>query len=213
MIQNYTFNKKIKKNGPNFQLELILPNNFNNIEYKIYGEEGFVHYGIYTSVKNIVLDNVLIIIINKLQNLFINIKSVNEETEYFDFLNIYNNVDNLKKNIKIDIKRKISGLDDQTNIFLDNIISDKNENLNNKKDLLNNEDDIIKKNISTHDLFNYFVKKDNKDNDSSDEDDTDDDAENDTENDTEDDAENDIEDDAENNNEEDEDSDEKEIDK
>ena len=194
MIQNYTFNKKIKKNGANFQLELILPNNFNNIEYKIYGEEGFVHYGIYTSVKNISLDNVLIIIINKLQNLFINIKSVNEETEYFDFLNIYNNVEHLKKNIKMDIKRKISELDDQTNMFLDNIISDKNENLNNKKNLLNNEDDIIKKNISTHDLFNYFVKKENKD--SSDEDDTDDDSENDA-------------DDAE----EDEYSDEKEIDK
>jgi hypothetical protein len=197
MIQNYTFNKKIKKNGANFQLELILPNNFNNIEYKIYGEEGFVHYGIYTSVKNISLDNVLIIIINKLQNLFINIKSVNEETEYFDFLNIYNNVEHLKKNIKMDIKRKISELDDQTNMFLDNIISDKNENLNNKKNLLNNEDDIIKKNISTHDLFNYFVKKENKD--SSDEDDTDDDSENDA-----DDAEED---------EEDEYSDEKEIDK
>lgn len=180
MIQNYTFNKKIKKNGANFQLELTLPNNFNNIEYKIYGEEGFVHYGKYTSVKNILLDNVLIIIINKLQNLFINIKSVNEETEYFDFLNIYNNVDHLKKNIKMDIKRKISGLDDQTNIFLDNIISDKNENLNNKKNLLNNEDDVIKKNISTHDLFNYFVKKENN---SSDEDDTDDDVENDTEDD------------------------------
>ena len=172
MIQNYTFNKKIKKNGINFQLEVILPNNFNNIEYKIYGEEGFVHYGIYTSIKNISLDNVLIIIINKLQNLFINIKSVNEDTEYFDFLNIYNNVDHLKKNIKMDIKRKISGLDDQTNIFLDNIISDKNENLNSEKDLLNNEDDIIKKNVSTHDLFNYFIKKENKD--SSDEDDTDD---------------------------------------
>ena len=197
MIQNYTFNKKIKKNGANFQLELILPNNFNNIEYKIYGEEGFVHYGIYTSVKNISLDNVLIIIINKLQNLFINIKSVNEETEYFDFLNIYNNVEHLKKNIKMDIKRKISELDDQTNMFLDNIISDKNENLYNKKNLLNNEDDIIKKNISTHDLFNYFVKKENKD--SSDEDDTDDDSENDA-----DDAEED---------EEDEYSDEKEIDK
>ena len=197
MIQNYTFNKKIKKNGANFQLELILPNNFNNIEYKIYGEEGFIHYGIYTSVKNISLDNVLIIIINKLQNLFINIKSVNEETEYFDFLNIYNNVEHLKKNIKMDIKRKISELDDQTNMFLDNIISDKNENLNNKKNLLNNEDDIIKKNISTHDLFNYFVKKENKD--SSDEDDTDDDSENDA-----DDAEED---------EEDEYSDEKEIDK
>jgi len=88
MIQNYTFNKKIKKNGTNFQIELILPNNFNNIEYKIYGEEGFVHYGIYTSIKNISLDNVLIIIINKLQNLFINIKSVNENNEYFDFFNI-----------------------------------------------------------------------------------------------------------------------------
>ena len=197
MIQNYNFNKKIKKNGTNFQLEIVLPNNFNNIEYKIYGEEGFVHYGIYTSVKNISLDNILIIIINKLQNLFINIKSVNEETEYFDFLNIYNNVDNLKKNIKIDIKRKISGMDDQTNIFLDNIISDKNE-----KDILNNEDDIlIKKNLSTHDLFNYFVKKENKDS-SDDEDDADDadDAEDD---------EDDVEDDAED----DEDSDEKEINK
>ena len=179
MIQNYTFNKKIKKNGAHFQLEIVLPNNFNNIEYKIYGEEGFVHYGIYTSVKNIVLDNVLIIIINKLQNLFINIKSVNEETEYFDFLNIYNNIDHLKKNIKMDIKRKISTLDDQTNIFLDNIIYDKNENLNNEKDILKNEDDIIiKKNVSSHDLFNYFVKKEHKDNnDSSDEGDIEDEDE------------------------------------
>jgi hypothetical protein len=179
MIQNYTFNKKIKKNGAHFQLEIVLPNNFNNIEYKIYGEEGFVHYGIYTSVKNIVLDNVLIIIINKLQNLFINIKSVNEETEYFDFLNIYNNIDHLKKNIKMDIKRKISTLDDQTNIFLDNIIYDKNENLNNEKDILKNEDDIIiKKKISSNDLFNYFVKKEHKDNnDSSDEEDTEDEDE------------------------------------
>ena len=179
MIQNYTFNKKIKKNGAHFQLEIVLPNNFNNIEYKIYGEEAFVHYGIYTSVKNIVLDNVLIIIINKLQNLFINIKSVNEETEYFDFLNIYNNIDHLKKNIKMDIKRKISTLDDQTNIFLDNIIYDKNENLNNEKDILKNEDDIIiKKNVSSHDLFNYFVKKEHKDNnDSSDEGDIEDEDE------------------------------------
>ena len=103
MIQNYTFNKKIKKNGANFQLELTLPNNFNNIEYKIYGEEGFVHYGIYTSIKNILLDNVLIIIINKLQNLFINIL-INETIEYFDFYNMY-------KNINIDIKKVIKNND------------------------------------------------------------------------------------------------------
>jgi hypothetical protein len=175
MIQNYTFNKKIKKNGTNFQLEVVLPTNFNNIEYKIYGEEGFVHYGIYTSIKNISLDNVLIIIINKLQNLFINIKSVDDNTEYFDFLNIYNNIDHLKRNITIDIKRKISALDDQTNIFLDNIIFDKTENLNDEKDILKNEDDMIKKRISSNDLFNYFLKKDT--NDSSDEDDTEDEEE------------------------------------
>ena len=80
----------------------------------------------------------------------------------------------------MDIKRKISTLDDQTNIFLDNIIYDKNENLNNEKDILKNEDDIIiKKKISSNDLFNYFVKKEHKDNnDSSDEEDTEDEDEN-----------------------------------
>jgi hypothetical protein len=79
----------------------------------------------------------------------------------------------------MDIKRKISTLDDQTNIFLDNIIYDKNENLNNEKDILKNEDDIIiKKKISSNDLFNYFVKKEHKDNnDSSDEEDTEDEDE------------------------------------
>ncbi len=167
MIQNYTFNKKIKKTGDYFQLEIILPNNFNNIEYKIYGDEGFVHYGLYKSIKNVSLDNILIIIINKIQNLFINIKTINDDIEYFDFLNNYDNNDTLKKNIKMDIKRKVNIIDDQTNTYLDNIIND-------EKDVLEKDTNNSKKSISSHDLFNYFVKKNNE---SSDDEDDDDDEE------------------------------------
>jgi hypothetical protein len=156
MIQSYTFNKKIRKNGNHFQLEIVLPNNFNNIEYKIYGDEGFFHHGLYKSIKNVSLDNILIIIMNKIQNLFINIKSINDDLEYFDFFN-YNNNDSLKKNIKIDIKRKVNNIDDQANIYLDNIIIDEKE-----------DDNISKKNISSHDLFNYFVKKNNESSDDED---------------------------------------------
>jgi hypothetical protein len=103
MIQNYNFNKNIRKIDNNYALEILLPNDFSIIKYKIYGSDNFYHHGTYTISKNIKTNNILIIIIDKLQNLFINIL-INETIEYFDFYNMY-------KNINIDIKKVIKNND------------------------------------------------------------------------------------------------------
>lgn len=151
-MQKYIFNKNIKKNGFHFQLEIILPCLFYNLKYKIYGEEGFFYEGELNIHKNNSLDNIIIILFEKIQNMFIHIEMNNQI--YFDFLNICEE-EYIKKNIKLDIKRKFDITKDKSNIILDNIIvPEKKENC----------------------LFNYFKKEENNDI-SSDEEDTDEEPE------------------------------------
>ena len=120
MITNYDFEKNIKKNGNNQYLEIIIPNNLNNFIYKIYGDNGFIQHGKYSSYKNIKTVNIFTIIIDKLQTIFITIIIKNEK-EYFDFINMKNYI--INKNIKLDIKREINN-----NELIDKMIEEYKEN-------------------------------------------------------------------------------------
>lgn len=120
MIENYNFEKNIKKNGNNYFLEIILPNNFNNFIYKIYGDNGFIQHGKYTSYKNIKTINLITIIIDKLQNIFLSF-IVKNKKEYFDFINMKNCY--INKNIKMDIKREVNNND-----LLDKMMKEIKEN-------------------------------------------------------------------------------------
>jgi len=120
MIINYDFEKTIKKNGDNYFLEIVIPNNLNNFVYKIYGDNGYIQHGKYTCYKNIKSINLFTITIDKLQTIFITIIIKNEK-EYFDFINMENYF--INKNIKMDIKREFSNND-----LLDKMIEDYKEN-------------------------------------------------------------------------------------
>ena len=124
MITNYNFEKTIKKNGNNYYLEIIIPNNINNFVYKIYGDNGFIQHGKYTFYKNVKTINIFTIIIDNIQNLFFNIIIKNDK-EYFDFINMKNFL--VYKNIKMDIKREVNN-----NELLDKMIEEYRENNDNK---------------------------------------------------------------------------------
>ena len=167
MILNYNFEKKIKIHDGYYLLELKISHTIPNFYYKIYGNSGFIQHGRYSCNKNICLDNILIFTIDKLQNIFINIK-YGECNEYFDFLNMDEILNGLKskQNIKLDIKRKIDNVPDQSNIILDNVIN-------------------INKEIEKNTLFNYFNKDILNKSDSDEDDEKDDDDEEDDEDDDE----------------------------
>lgn len=104
MISHYNFSKSIKENNNIYFLELVIPHSFSNFSYKIYGDDGFVQNGKYTFYKNVNIDNIIVISINKIQQLFLNIKLLNN-IEYFDFINMSSML--INKNIKINIKKII----------------------------------------------------------------------------------------------------------
>lgn len=131
MIENYKFEKNIKKIDKDYFLEIILPGNFNNFVYKIYGDKGFIQQGKFTAYKIIKSNNIITIIINKLQYIFINI-SIKNKKEYFDFINMKNYY--ISKNIKMNIKRN-----DENNILIDKMIEQFKEN--NISDVESSSDD------------------------------------------------------------------------
>ena len=114
-ISNFNFEKNIFKTNNTYQLEIIFTQLFHDIEYKIYGEKECITYGkVYfndTKIKKMIILN-----IDVLENIFISIKKDNHE--YFEHVNLQkiyeelNVEENNKKNIKIDIKRKIKERND-----------------------------------------------------------------------------------------------------
>jgi hypothetical protein len=108
-MNNYNFDKYIYKRGVDYYIELNLPQNFKSFIYKIYGDEGYYNFGKFTSYKNSG-NNTFIISIDKPQMIFI-VLTLNKDTyEFFDFINMVSELDensiDIKKNIKLNIKRK-----------------------------------------------------------------------------------------------------------
>ena len=91
-IINYSLKKKIKKIKNKFYIELHLPLILNNISYKIYGDKNFIFTGKF-KIHNQNINNILIIPINIVQNIFILLTNNNDKTEYFDFFNMKNFID------------------------------------------------------------------------------------------------------------------------
>ena len=112
MINSYTFKKRIINNCDTYYLEIIFPDSFNDFIYKIYGDKGFIQHGKHNLYNNILKKNVLIIEIDKLQLIFISIIFSNKNDELFDFVNLHDLLD-VKKNIKINIKK----INSDNNIF------------------------------------------------------------------------------------------------
>ena len=108
-MNNYNFEKYIYKKNNDYYLEFNLPINFKSFIYKIYGNEGYFNFGKFTSYKNNG-NNTFIISINSPQLIFIVLSLNKGESEYFDFINMKNelekNLSHIKRNIKINIKRK-----------------------------------------------------------------------------------------------------------
>lgn len=108
-MNNYNFEKYIYKKNNDYYLEFNLPINFKSFIYKIYGNEGYFNFGKYTSYKNSG-NNTFIISISSPQLIFIVLTLNKGESEYFDFIDMKNELDenssDIKRNIKINIKRK-----------------------------------------------------------------------------------------------------------
>jgi len=106
-ITNFCFEKKIKKIKNQFYIEIYLPLILNNISYKIYGNKNFIFTGKLKLYNENNINNILIIPINKIQNIFILITD-NNKNEYFDFFNMNDYLDEcvFKKNIKLTITKK-----------------------------------------------------------------------------------------------------------
>jgi hypothetical protein len=108
-MNNYNFEKYIYKKENNYYLELNLPNNFSSFIYKIYGNEGYYNFGKFKYYKNSG-NNVFIININNPQTIFITFTLENEQKEYFDFINMIDEIENnpieIKRNIRVSVIRK-----------------------------------------------------------------------------------------------------------
>ena len=107
MISKLNLKKNLKKIKDIYYIELEIPNLLNDINYKIYGSNGFIHYGILNSYSSLNYNNIIVIPIDKIQNICITIKlnSDKKNIEYFDFFDMNNLLNISNKNIKIDVTR------------------------------------------------------------------------------------------------------------
>jgi len=87
-IISVNFEKSIKNINNNIYLQINLPTLLNNISYKIYGTKNFTYFGQFKINNGFNVKNILIIPIDKLQNIFILINNNNTSDEYYDFINM-----------------------------------------------------------------------------------------------------------------------------
>lgn len=139
-MNNYNFDKYIYKRGIDYYIELNLPQNFKSFIYKIYGNEGYYNFGKFTSYKNSG-KNIFIINVDKPQIIFI-LLTLNKDTyEFFDFINMVNELEensvDIKKNIKLNITRK----DNIEKEDIDNIMNNDDKDSDEESDDLSSEDE------------------------------------------------------------------------
>jgi hypothetical protein len=167
-ISNFNFEKNIFRKSNNiYQLEIILSSFFNNIEYKIYGEKECITYGnIYLNENK--TKNMIILNLDSLENIFIIVKKDN--SEYFQYVNLiqlFN--ENNKKNIKMDIKRRILEKDDLNKIIK---LYQKNEGSEDDSD---SEDDSEEEEDDSEEEEDSDSEEDEKEKDDNEDDDNEDD--------------------------------------
>jgi len=155
-MNNYNFEKYIFKKNKEYYLELNLPNNFTSFIYKIYGNEGYYNCGKFKSYINNG-NNRFIINIGIPQIIFITL-TLNNEGEYFDFINMKNEINNnlveIKQNIKLNIIRK-------ENINLDKLLK-KNINTNLLSNIESDEESDDSSESSSDDSSNIEEEKQNE---------------------------------------------------
>jgi len=126
-MNNYNFEKYIYKRGIDYYIELNLPQNFKSFIYKIYGNDGYYNFGKFTSYKNSG-NNTFIINVDKPQTIFILLTLYKDTHEFFDFINMVNelkdNLIDIKKNIKLNIMRKDNIQKEDIDNLIDNEESD-----------------------------------------------------------------------------------------
>jgi hypothetical protein len=107
MISKLNLKKNLKKIKDIYYIQIELPNLLNDINYKIYGSNGFINYGILNSYNSLNFNNILIIPIDEIQNICISIKlnSDKKNIEYFDFFDMNTLLNISNKNIKINVTR------------------------------------------------------------------------------------------------------------
>jgi hypothetical protein len=149
-MTSYEFNKNIIKNNKNYLIQIIMPHNFNNFTYIIYGSSNYVQSGKFTSFKTNNLDNYLTFCIDKIQNLFFRIILKENSEELFDFINMNEYLldeKDLKKNIQMFIQKKYNNNNIDESIIIDsnNINSDINEksNVYNSDDYESDEEESV----------------------------------------------------------------------
>ena len=149
-ITNFYFEKKIKKIKNQYYIELYLPLMLNNISYKIYGDKNFIFTGKLKLYNENNINNILIIPINKVQNIFILIiNDNNNKNEYYDFINMKNYLNEcfFKKNIKLNITKKINDINcdkEDSEDSEEEEDSDKEEDSNKEEDSDKEEEDSDK---------------------------------------------------------------------
>ena len=110
---SYNFKKNLVKNDNNcYTLNIILPNTYNKLNYKIYNSKNLVQSGLFENSnikKNIILD------IDKLEIIFFLVHIDNQE--YFELINLKDLYINIIENIKINFTKN-NNLKNDNNIHL-----------------------------------------------------------------------------------------------
>jgi hypothetical protein len=169
---NYELTKKIIKNGKKYDIQINIPNKFNDIVYHIYGSLNFHEYGKFKISKNNNLDNILTFEINEVQIIFISIYLKKENKTIYDFIDMKNfiSINNYKKNIKIYIKKKINNdyildeinkLETESNLLLKLNEEDSDEEDSDEED--SDEEDSNKEDSSEEDSDEEDSEKENLD--------------------------------------------------
>ena len=136
---SYNFKKNLVKNDNNcYTLNIILPNTYNKLNYKIYNSKNLIQSGLFENSnikKNIILE------IDKLEIIFFLVHIDNQE--YFELINLKDLYINIIENIKINFtKNKYSNNDNNIHFsFMNNLDSDEIINDDDDDDDDDDEDD------------------------------------------------------------------------
>lgn len=118
----YNFKKDIYKNDNNlYCLNIIIPKNFKNTNYKIYNNKFLLQSGY---IENSKIINKINIFLEKLETIFILVET--NKQEYFELINLKNLYTKIIENIKIDFKK--SNELKMNNIFLNDYKEFLNQN-------------------------------------------------------------------------------------
>ncbi len=113
MISKYNFIKNVYKRNEYYNIELVIPYKYNDFDYRITGSNGFVQYGSYDVSKNMEIDTLFNIVVDKIQIIHItitlnNVSKKKSNNEFFDIIDMNQYIKNTDgNNIRMDVKKVV----------------------------------------------------------------------------------------------------------